>query len=212
MLVGTGLLLGGPGAQGGQCGDVCLVHQAKRTDDGEGKLAHPEQGRHGGESALVGEVHQQRLENVVHVMPQGNLVAPALLGEGKQGLTAIPRAEEAGRLAGVARGVEGGLYHVQRDAQAVAEGVEEAGVRAVADVGHHHVGRLHLEARMPHAGTGCQQLGQGEGVLAAGQGDKDAVALIDKAVVRQSLLEAAAQAVIECLFGFHKSHAHKFIS
>ena len=72
--------------------------------------------------------------------------------------------------------------------------MEEGGVRAVADVGHHHVCRLHLEARMPHAGAGDEQLGQGEGVLAAGEGDEDAVAVVDEAVVRQAFLEAAAQA------------------
>ena len=205
VLVGAGFQLGGPVAQAGQGGDVRLVHQAERADKGDGELAHPEQRRHGGEGALVGEVHQQRLQDVVHVVPQGNLVAFALLRQGEKRLAAIPRAEEAGRLAGVARGVERRFHHVQGDAQAAAEVVEEGGVRAVADVGHHHVCRLHLEAGMPHAAPGGQQFGQGEGILATGQGHKDAVALVDKPVVRQTFLEAAAQAGIEFFFGcFHK--------
>ena len=135
VLVGAGFQLCGPPALGGQGGDVRLVHQAERANDGDGELAHPEQRRHGGEGALVGEVHQERLQDVVHVVPQGDFVAAALLGKGEERFAAVPRAEEAGRLAGVARGVEGGFHHVQGDAQPLAEVVEEGGVRAVADVG-----------------------------------------------------------------------------
>lgn len=61
--------------------DIGLMHQAKRTNDGERHLAQLQTHRHSGEMPLVESVHQGRVHNIVHMMPECYLIAPQLLRE-----------------------------------------------------------------------------------------------------------------------------------
>jgi len=78
--------------------DVVLAAEAERTDDGEGHLAHAQFGRHGGEMALEGEVHQGSMDDIILMMAQGYLGAAEFLGEVEELLATLPGAEEARRL------------------------------------------------------------------------------------------------------------------
>ena len=69
---------------------ITFMHQAHGADDGHIELVHHQPRWHRTEGSLKGDVHQKRLQNVIHVMTKGNLVASLLLGYGKQGLPTIP--------------------------------------------------------------------------------------------------------------------------
>ena len=55
-------------------------------------------GGHSVKTPLEGKVHECRVQQVVLVMTQGNLVAAKLLSQVEQLLAAIPGAKKAGRL------------------------------------------------------------------------------------------------------------------
>jgi hypothetical protein len=77
--------------------DVSLGAKTKRADDGKRHLPHTEQGRHGAEVSLEGEVHQCGMYDVVLMMPECNLVASYLLGKVEELLATLPGAEETRR-------------------------------------------------------------------------------------------------------------------
>ena len=69
---------------------VDFVDETKRTDDGEWHFAHLQQGGHSAETTLVDEVHQRSMDDVVAMMPQGNLVAAKLLRKVEELFAAVP--------------------------------------------------------------------------------------------------------------------------
>ena len=78
--------------------DVALRDEAQRADDGERHLAHLQTGGHRGEVSLISEVHQCRMDEVVLMMPEGDLVTAEFLCEVEELFASIPRTEEAGLL------------------------------------------------------------------------------------------------------------------
>ena len=107
--VGAGLELLPIATPLGDARQLDLGDKAKGANDFHRKLRHLQTGRHRPEGALEGEIHQERLEDVVLMMSEGYLVAAFFFGYGKKGLAARPRAEEAGGFVAVGRGVEFGL-------------------------------------------------------------------------------------------------------
>ena len=97
-LVGTELLLFLIPLYLGPRLDVALRDEAKRADDGERHLAHLQSGGHCGEVSLIGEVHQCRMDEVVLMMPEGDLVTAEFLCEVEELFAPIPRTEETGLL------------------------------------------------------------------------------------------------------------------
>ena len=101
------------------------------------------------------------MDEVVLVMAEGDLVAAEFLSEVEEQLAAVPGAEEAGLFLLAQPGggsliilitrnldLEACSPDVEPDAERVAEGLEIAGVRLVADVLHPHVQGLDGEAGM----------------------------------------------------------------
>ena len=107
--VGAGLQLLPIAPPLGDARQLGLGDETEWADDFHRKLRHLKTGRHRPEGALEGEIHQERLEDVVLMVSEGYLVAALFFGYGKKGLSARPRTEEAGGFAAVGRGVEFGL-------------------------------------------------------------------------------------------------------
>ena len=77
---------------------VVFLTETQGTNDGEGHLLHLQLGRHGGEVALKGEIHQGSMDDVVLMMAKGYLRTIQLLSKIEELLAALPRAEKTGRL------------------------------------------------------------------------------------------------------------------
>ncbi len=215
VLVGTVLLLLAIFVQLGKAGDVTLLDTAERTDDGHVKLVHLQGRRHGGESALEGHVHKQGDKHIILMVSEGYLVAPERLGRLEERLAAVPRAEEAGGLSCISRIIKRGLDDVHLYAKSCGKVSEVLRVALVRDIGHHHMGCYDTEARLEHADTRCHEFEQRQRILATRHGDKDAVALFDKTILRRSLVELVAESVHkEFFFGLlgHKTMTKNFVS
>ena len=157
LLVGTGCLLPEEAQLGCLGLNVGLADEAEGTDNGDGVVLEGEAGLHGLAVALVGDVHEEGGEDVVHVVAEGYLVEALTDGKGEEGLATIPGAEEAAGLALVGTLVEGAVQDVQPDAGLVAELLQIASVGLVGYVVHDDVGGLDLYLRTVDARAGCQQ-------------------------------------------------------
>ena len=74
----------------GHLTDVFLGYEAQGPDDAQRIVAHRHAGLHGRDGALEGHVHQQRGDEVVLMMSQGNLVVAVIAGIFKQRLAPVP--------------------------------------------------------------------------------------------------------------------------
>ena len=88
--VGTELYLLLVASQLGIALDISLFHHTERTNDAEGHLPHTQQGGHRIKASLIELIHQTGVEQVVLMMPQGNLITSQRLCQIKYLLTAIP--------------------------------------------------------------------------------------------------------------------------
>ena len=80
-----------PIAPFGGIGDkVRFIYQAERSDDLYGHLLHLQHRRHSGKRPLEDQVHQHRLNEVIPVMPQRDLVAPEFLRYVEQSFSSVP--------------------------------------------------------------------------------------------------------------------------
>jgi len=177
----------------GVCTDIILAAETKRADDGEGHFPHAEQSGHGAEVALEREVHQGRMDDVVLMVAQGNLVTPQLLGEVEELLAALPGAEEAG---GLWLKVEGGGWRVdgrgddvEGDLQTLTEVLQIGSVRLVMDVLHPYMQGLDGEVGYMHLRAARHEFQQTERVLATRQTDEDFIVLINQLVLPQRFVE-----------------------
>ena len=185
---------------GGQCLEVGLVHQAEGTDDGHVELLHHQPRRHGGEGALEGLVHEERHEDVVHVVPQGDLVTTQFVGGGKELLATVPRAEEAWRLARVGRGVELRLTQDKGHSPLLAKRAQVIGIDTIRNITHGHVDGGQREARTVDTRTTSQKLRQGKRVLAARKAYEKPVAILNEAIVHDTLHQTPLDAEHQLLF------------
>ena len=64
--------------------------QAERPDDGEGHFLHAKPYRHAFKASLEELIHKCSVDDVVHVMAEGNLVATQLLGKIEDLFAALP--------------------------------------------------------------------------------------------------------------------------
>ena len=97
-LVGTDFLLLLIALLFGVSLDVSLWDEAERTYDRKRHLAHLQQGGHRAESALEAEVEQDRMDDIVLMVAEGNLVTAEFLCEIEHLLAAVPGTEKAGLL------------------------------------------------------------------------------------------------------------------
>ena len=77
-------------------GYIGFVDETERAYDTDGHFLEPEHRWHGRESTLIDEVHEERLQHIVAMMAEGNLVTAQFLRYMEEGLAAVPRAEETG--------------------------------------------------------------------------------------------------------------------
>ena len=176
------------------------MDQAHGTNDGHIELAHHQFGWHGTEGSLKSDVHQESLQDVIHVMPQSNLVAPPLLRHGKEGLATVPRTEEARRLTVIGRRVKRGFVHLERHIQSLAKGTQIFYVGLIRNVGHAHMHGPHLEMGTMNAGTSSQQLQQCQGVFASRKAYQNDIAVIYQPIVHHPLTEMLGDAAHEQFF------------
>lgn len=171
-------------------GDACqlgLGDETEWADDFHRKLRHLQTGRHCPKGALEGEIHQERLEDIVLMVPEGYLVAAFFFGYGKKGLAARPRTEEAGGFAAVGRGVEFGLADDEGQAMLLGAVAEVILVGVIGDVAHHDVRHHDLEAGTENLRPPPQEIDQRERVLPARETDEDAVAITNKFIITDCL-------------------------
>ena len=141
--------------------DVSLLTQAQRTDNGQRHLLHPELGRHRRELSLEGEVHQGSMDDVVLVVAKGYLGTTKLLSNIEELLAALPGTEEAGGLSVLrfSRNIrEAGGDDVERNGEAVAEGLEVGGVCLVMNIVHADVQGLDSEVGDVDLGAAGEEL------------------------------------------------------
>ena len=198
--IGTVLHLFPVAPQGCQFLQIGFVHQTERTNEGHVELVHHQLGRHAAECALEGDVHQQSLKDVVHVMPQGNLVASVLLGYGKECLAPVPRTKEAGRLARVGRGVKRSLIMDKGDSQPFTVRLQIIQVSAVGNVRHTDMHRHERETRLVDARAQRQQFKQRHGVFSSRQSHENLVIIFNQSILHHALGKTLVDAAQE--FGF----------
>ena len=151
-----------------ECLNVCPGTQTERTDDGKGHLLHLQQGRHGVEASLEGEVHQGGMENVVLMMAEGNLRTADFLCKVENQFAAVPGAEKARRflLTGGSFGnVETGCEQVEGHIESLAEVLQVGGVRFVWDILHAHMNGGQLESRRVDVLASGKEFEQTKGIL-----------------------------------------------
>ena len=156
------------------CLDVVFLYQTEWSYDRERHLPHTETDGHCGKVGLIGEVHQSRVDDIILMVSEGNLVATQFLREVEELLATVPRTEKT-RLLLLAEvftmsiaDLEAGGYHMQGYVQCAAELFEIRGICLVLDVLHPHMDRFHLESWVLYAGSLSQQFRQQKGVLATG--------------------------------------------
>jgi hypothetical protein len=156
------------------CLDVVFLYQTEWSYDREWHLPHTEADGHCGKVCLIGQVHQSRVDDIILMVPEGNLVATQFLSEVEELLATVPRTEET-RLLLFAEvftmsiaDLKAGGYHMQGNVQCAAELFEIRGICLVLDVLHPHMDRFHLESWVLYASSLSQQFRQQKGVLATG--------------------------------------------
>ena len=77
-------------------GYIGFVDETERSYDTDGHFLELKHRWHGRESTLIDEVHEERLQHIVAMMAEGNLVTAQFLRYMEEGLAAVPGAEEAG--------------------------------------------------------------------------------------------------------------------
>ena len=188
--------------------EVALFYHAKRTDDGQRHLAHPELGGHTAEMALVKQSHQCGMQNVILMMPQGYLVETEFLRQIEQHLPAIPRAEKARGFALVGGGVETGHTHMEPDTQLMAEILQITDIALVFYVLHPHMQRFHFEAGMVYLAPARKYLGQAHGILAARQAHENLVAILNELVCGHGSDKAVMDTFVKQLLRCPFRHAY----
>ena len=183
----------------GELGDVRLAAVGERPDHHVAAVVGEQLGRHRLEAAGEEEVEEQRLEDVLAMVPQGDLVGADLLGEAVEGAAPQPRAERAGGLA------LGGLLLDHRVGVALEDMVLDADTVQV--LGQYVLGEARLllvkvdrHQREVHRGVAlqaAQDLQQGVAVLAAGEAHHHPVAIVDHAVVDDGVAHLAPQALLQ---------------
>ena len=73
-------------------GYIGFVDETERAYDTDGHFLEPEHRWHGRESTLIDEVHKERLQHIVAVMAEGNLVTAQFLRYMEERLAAVPGA------------------------------------------------------------------------------------------------------------------------
>ena len=167
---------------------IAFAHQTERTDNLYGELVHRHPGRHGGETSLVGKIHQGRLHQVVAMMAERYLVASQFLSRVEKYLPAIPGTKKTGRATAVGIGKRC-LYNMERCIMFVGKVRKKALVVLIRDIRHAHVGSNNREPRTEYARTARQEFEQRHGILTARKTDQNTVTILDERIALQSLFE-----------------------
>ena len=151
------------------------------------------------EAAAEEEVEEQRLEDVLAMVAQGDLGGADLLGEAVEGAAAQPRAERAGGLALRRLLLDHRVGVALEDMVLDADGLEVLGQHLLGETGLLlvEVDRHQREVDRGVALQAAQDREQGVAVLAAGEANHHPVALVDHAVVDDGVTDLAAQALLE---------------
>lgn len=73
-------------------GYIGFIDETERSYDTDRHFLEPEHRWHGRESTLIDEVHEERLQHIVAMMAEGNLVTAQLLRNIEEGFAAVPGA------------------------------------------------------------------------------------------------------------------------
>ena len=155
--------------------NVLLADAVHRADEGHaGKAGAVKLGRHGLQLGAVEHAHNGRLDDIVEVVAQRDLVAAKLLGLAVQVAAAHPGAEVARVLVGVVgHGKDVALENGHRDVQQLGVGFDllaiDLVVAGVHDQKHQLKGHVAVALQLLH------ELGHQHGVLAAGNAHGNAV-------------------------------------
>lgn len=174
----------------GNSTDIGLLDKAEGTDEGDGVVLKGELGLHGRCRAFKDEVHQEGREDVVLVMTQCNLVETIVLGEGEEGFTAVPGAEETAGLPGIGALVETAVENMKTNALFCTEVLEITPVAFIGDVVHNDMGGLYADSGFVDLRPGPEQTDELQGVLTPRKRNKDAVSVLEESEVRASFVEA----------------------
>ena len=104
-----------------------------------------------------GDVHQQRNEDIIHVMPQGYLVKSITHSKLKECLSPVPGTEEATGLTGISGFIERTVKDMELDAILCTEILQIRTIGLVRNVIHDDMSRLHFDMRFKDTGTLSQQ-------------------------------------------------------
>ena len=80
----------------GKAGDIDLTTIGQRPDNGVASIVTSQNGRHGSQHTPIEQVQKQRLQNIIGVVTQGNLIALHLDGGIVKDASTQPRTERAG--------------------------------------------------------------------------------------------------------------------
>ena len=162
--------------------DIFFPDAVHGADQGHaGKAGAVELGRHGLHLGAVEHAHHGRLNNIVEVVAQRDLIASQLLGLAVQVAAPHPGTEVAGVLFGVVgNGKDVALEDGHRDVQQLGIGLDLLAVDLVVAGVHHQKdqfkGNIAVLLQLLH------QLGHQHGVLAARDADGDLVPGLDELV------------------------------
>lgn len=169
---------------------IGFVHKAHRADNRHVELLHYQPRRHRTERPLIRNIHQQRFQNIIHVMPQGYFVTPLFLCHSEQSLAPVPRTQETRRLAGIRTRIELRFVQHERHSLRLRIASEVIRIALIRDISHYHMGSNHRKPWLQNPGTTRQQFHQRQRVLAAGKPDKDFIALFYQSVLHHSFGKA----------------------
>ena len=162
--------------------NVLLADAVHRADEGHaGEAGAVELGRHSLQLGAVEHAHDGRLDDIVEVMAQRDLVAAEFFGLAVQVTAAHPGAEVAGVLVGVVGHREDvALKDGHRDVQQRRVGFDLLAVELIVAGVHHEKDQLKgdIAVLLQFLHELCHQ----HGVLAAGDADGDLVACLDELI------------------------------
>jgi len=197
VLIRTELLLPMIAPELGIAAQIGLADKTERADHLHRELIHLQEGRDSANSALEREVHQEGMDDIVAMMTEGYLVAAPRLSHLKQGLAAIPGAEETMGLAMVGRGVEGGNVMNELYPTLLTERTEIVDIGAIADRIDRDVNRHHSDTRHTDTRLATEELDERQRVLAAGETDEDDIAIGEETILLAALVEKAEKTLRE---------------
>ena len=192
VLERTKLLLPLIAGKKGIAGDVRLVHSPERTNKRERHLVERKSRRDGVEAALIDEVEQKSLKDIVAVVAKSYFVAVKLPRRLEKRLAAVPGAEETG-VFGLLSG-DGRFPKTERHARLRAKTLEISGVGDIRAVLHPDMHSAELYARDIDLRLPAEELDKREAVLAAAERNENPVSVLQERPGGTSAAEAFGDA------------------